>query len=343
MRRRFRFSNYQSTTKVRPFACSVPLALKPGWNQMQLNLANFTMRAYGTNYLETQRVQIHANCRIRRVYFSDKLYTEEELPRDYRIYLNVRQSQQLQQPPREPPRASVEKTEEFATSSILKQAEKPGDADLTETKPEIEPAVESFKSESMTKSIVEEAVEGEESRPKDKKTKSVVSINKFKMSKVGSKSSLAEHPSKSKLGKKSTTSIKSKTSHHVRSKSTLVQQPIEVEEIELARTSIASLKSIPRLPSSELPAVEEGAVPEEAPIAEESDVEGQAVEPVPEISGTEGEITDESELESPRTEVTDSEYQESEPAPESDVEQPPPPESAEEEEVTSPEAEQATE
>ena len=30
----------------------------------------------GTNYLETLRVQIHANCRIRRIYFSDRLYSE---------------------------------------------------------------------------------------------------------------------------------------------------------------------------------------------------------------------------------------------------------------------------
>uniref|UniRef100_A0A1B6FGM5 CFA20 domain-containing protein n=1 Tax=Cuerna arida TaxID=1464854 RepID=A0A1B6FGM5_9HEMI len=94
MRRRFRFSNYQSATKVRPFTCSVPLALKPGWNQMQLNLANFTTRAYGTNYMETQRVQIHANCRVRRIYFSDRLYSEEELPRDYRVYMNLRQAHQ---------------------------------------------------------------------------------------------------------------------------------------------------------------------------------------------------------------------------------------------------------
>ena len=30
--------------------------------------------APGTNYIETLRVQIHANCRIRRIYFSDRLY-----------------------------------------------------------------------------------------------------------------------------------------------------------------------------------------------------------------------------------------------------------------------------
>ena len=39
--------------------------------------SDFTRRAYGTNYVETLRVQIHANCRIRRIYFSDRLYSKE--------------------------------------------------------------------------------------------------------------------------------------------------------------------------------------------------------------------------------------------------------------------------
>jgi len=33
--------------------------------------------------------QIHANCRIRRVYFSDRLYSEEELPTEFKLYLPV--------------------------------------------------------------------------------------------------------------------------------------------------------------------------------------------------------------------------------------------------------------
>jgi hypothetical protein len=35
------------------------------------------------------RVQIHANCRIRRVYFSDRLYSEDELPAEFKLYLPV--------------------------------------------------------------------------------------------------------------------------------------------------------------------------------------------------------------------------------------------------------------
>jgi len=53
-------------------------------------------RAYGTNYVETLRVQIHANCRIRRVYFSDRLYSEEELPAEFKLYLPVQQKQAQQ-------------------------------------------------------------------------------------------------------------------------------------------------------------------------------------------------------------------------------------------------------
>ena len=134
VRRRFRASNYQSTTRVKPFICTMPMRLDDGWNQIQFNLSgiffnylfsmkfygskiflswgpypqvlrvlspaemikihsDFTRRAYGTNYIETLRVQIHANCRIRRVYFSDRLYSEDELPAEFKLYLPVQNKQ----------------------------------------------------------------------------------------------------------------------------------------------------------------------------------------------------------------------------------------------------------
>ncbi len=34
--------------------------------------------------------KIHANCRIRRVYFSDRLYSEDELPPEFKLYLPVK-------------------------------------------------------------------------------------------------------------------------------------------------------------------------------------------------------------------------------------------------------------
>ena len=44
VRRRFRASNYQSTTRVKPFICTMPMRLDEGWNQIQFNLSDFTRR-----------------------------------------------------------------------------------------------------------------------------------------------------------------------------------------------------------------------------------------------------------------------------------------------------------
>ncbi|XP_030384660.1 cilia- and flagella-associated protein 20-like [Scaptodrosophila lebanonensis] len=87
VKRRFRASNYQSTSRVKPFLCTMPMRLDEGWNQVIFDLAEFTHRAYGTKYTETLRIQVHANCRIRRIFFTDRHYKEEELPTDFKLYL----------------------------------------------------------------------------------------------------------------------------------------------------------------------------------------------------------------------------------------------------------------
>jgi len=85
-RRRFRASNFQSTTRVKPYICTMPLQLDDGWNQIHLDLASFTKRAYGTNYSHTVQVQIHSNCRIRRVYFAEKILSDDELPAALKLF-----------------------------------------------------------------------------------------------------------------------------------------------------------------------------------------------------------------------------------------------------------------
>ncbi|KAF8388246.1 hypothetical protein HHK36_026912 [Tetracentron sinense] len=92
VRRRFRASNFQAVTRVKPFICTMPLRLDEGWNQIQFNLADFTRRAYGTNYVETLRVQVHASRRLRRIYFSDRLYSKEELPPEFISYLPMQKA-----------------------------------------------------------------------------------------------------------------------------------------------------------------------------------------------------------------------------------------------------------
>lgn len=88
--RRFHASSNASETRLSCFECKMPLQLDEGWNQVQFNLADFTRRAYGTNYVEALRLTVYASCRLRRVYFADRLYAEEELPREYRLFAPAR-------------------------------------------------------------------------------------------------------------------------------------------------------------------------------------------------------------------------------------------------------------
>lgn len=95
VKRRFRASNYQSNTRVKPFICTIPMKLDEGWNQIHFNLTDFTRRAYGSNYLETLRVSIHANCRIRRIYFTDQLLSSNKIPDDYKVYSNMNKKEDM--------------------------------------------------------------------------------------------------------------------------------------------------------------------------------------------------------------------------------------------------------
>ncbi|CAK1552941.1 unnamed protein product [Leptosia nina] len=85
-RRRFRVSNFQSTTQILPLCTVMPIGLSDGWNQIQFNLAEFTRRAYKKQFVEVQKLKINANIRLRRVYFTERLIPEDELPAEYKLF-----------------------------------------------------------------------------------------------------------------------------------------------------------------------------------------------------------------------------------------------------------------
>ncbi|XP_038211010.1 cilia- and flagella-associated protein 20-like [Zerene cesonia] len=85
-RRRFRVSNFQSSTQILPLCTVMPIGLSDGWNQIQFNLAEFTRRAYKKQYVEVQRLKINANIRLRRIYFAERLVPEDELPAEYKLF-----------------------------------------------------------------------------------------------------------------------------------------------------------------------------------------------------------------------------------------------------------------
>lgn len=97
-KRRFRASNYQTQSRVKDFICTMPLKLEQGWNLIHLNLADFTRRAYGTNFVETSRVTVNANCRLRRIYFADRHYADDELPAEFKLYLPIHGNPEMDSP-----------------------------------------------------------------------------------------------------------------------------------------------------------------------------------------------------------------------------------------------------
>ena len=52
----------QSTTRVKPFICTMPMRLDDGWNQIQFNLADFTRRAYGVRAMHVAPVSTLPEC-----------------------------------------------------------------------------------------------------------------------------------------------------------------------------------------------------------------------------------------------------------------------------------------
>ena len=87
--RTFKASNFQTLTRVKGNVCSLPMKLEDGWNQVHINFEDFVKKAFGTNYVETKRVQINANCRIRRIYFTEFPVNYKKIPPEYKVFAAI--------------------------------------------------------------------------------------------------------------------------------------------------------------------------------------------------------------------------------------------------------------
>ncbi|KAG6451190.1 hypothetical protein O3G_MSEX006989 [Manduca sexta] len=121
-RRRFRVSNFQSNTQIQPLCTVMPIGLSDGWNQIQFNLAEFTRRAYKKQFVEVQKLKINANIRLRRIYFTEKLIPEDQLPPEYKLYFPL--------PSKSP------KNKKSITEQGNKENVKPSTSQQTEKRPE---------------------------------------------------------------------------------------------------------------------------------------------------------------------------------------------------------------
>lgn len=85
MKRRYRMSTCQKHAKRSPLFCHMPMKLDLGWNIIHVDLLKLTALNYGRCYAEFLGLQIYANCRIRRVFFSDRVYEVFEMPEEFRL------------------------------------------------------------------------------------------------------------------------------------------------------------------------------------------------------------------------------------------------------------------
>ena len=66
----------------------MPLRLDEGWNQIHFNLADFNKRAYGTNYVETLRIQVTVfHDLVKIAFFLDKHFILYLLISHLHLYL----------------------------------------------------------------------------------------------------------------------------------------------------------------------------------------------------------------------------------------------------------------
>lgn len=86
VKRRFRASNCKTSQTITPLLCHLPLALDDGWNKIMIEMREFTRLAYNSDFVEFLAMQIYANCRVRRVFFSDHWFADHELPDKYKMY-----------------------------------------------------------------------------------------------------------------------------------------------------------------------------------------------------------------------------------------------------------------
>ena len=67
----------------------MPMRLEDGWNQVHINLDDFCKKAFGSTYKETKRVQVHGNCRLRRIYFTIFPVDYKKIPPEYKVFAAV--------------------------------------------------------------------------------------------------------------------------------------------------------------------------------------------------------------------------------------------------------------
>ncbi|XP_018393246.1 PREDICTED: cilia- and flagella-associated protein 20-like, partial [Cyphomyrmex costatus] len=134
MHRRFRVSNFQTTTRIRPFSTSMPIGLSGGWNQIQFNLSDFTRRAY-----------------------------KDKMPEDFKLFLPVHQKKCVREKdvPKKPS-LTLEKILSTEAATVEPEVEKIIEPPITKEPDLIEEAILKVHAEEIEEIIAEKEEKNEE-------------------------------------------------------------------------------------------------------------------------------------------------------------------------------------
>ncbi|KYQ91027.1 hypothetical protein DLAC_07926 [Tieghemostelium lacteum] len=88
-KRRIRISNFQDQVVKTEMISTIPMVLDRGWNTIQHNLQDLVHQLYGSNFVEVERITFHANTRLRRIAFTEKIYTLHDMPNEFKLNLPI--------------------------------------------------------------------------------------------------------------------------------------------------------------------------------------------------------------------------------------------------------------
>lgn len=89
----FTLTNKQSVTRIERDqdtgngTCTLPMVARVGWNYFNIDIETLWGSAFGVPYQETTEVRIRAECRVWKMFFQERPYSDIELPGKLRLAL----------------------------------------------------------------------------------------------------------------------------------------------------------------------------------------------------------------------------------------------------------------
>jgi hypothetical protein len=81
----FEMSNKSSFITIDKNMCKMPLEIDIGWQYVCIELEELLANAFGTSFVSCKEVTVSGSCRLARLYFQSKKYSDVELPSFLRV------------------------------------------------------------------------------------------------------------------------------------------------------------------------------------------------------------------------------------------------------------------